>query len=527
MAAPYKKENCLRYIVPFTYDDSEGLEAINHRIRTITIEGRKETLPLWEEANLIRKGNDLYDFVKNSFQDAERSEQAIGSTWEISRQCRKSYFPKLYLTHHSSVLPLTIQNLGLYLFRTGVGFIWYELDLPVQSAENFVEFASILKEFSFLPKGTFLEEETVEELDTGCSLRHCTAKEQANPPESYLSIQGRPELALPKTSVQAPERFSADARFIERNGTIVGRQTSRRKSEYFFARFVLKALSFLSIKSFFTSRTKKDVQENLTIPNKAILFSSVLLGNVQTTEILPYLYWLGKGYTPSFHYPDSFIRNYESLTCIPFQNTHWYTSLEGCSQIVTASADEKTNLFFESAFKERLLSYFHLYVMALHQHYCLLKLSIDISLLPSTKEGYNQSSARKLLKQYKEDLNFLLMNFMYLQVSPISHQNDFSDYLHKNLGIHEMYQLLKEKTSLMNEMVAEWQNDKTSRRLSIFTIIGSIFVFIQTLNNIVGLYDMNFLSINSYLPEADFTFFALLSAVAIGGFFWFLSILKK
>jgi hypothetical protein len=150
-----------------------------------------------------------------------------------------------------------------------------------------------------------------------------------------------------------------------------------------------------------------------------------------------------------------------------------------------------------------------------------LEIDNDISYLPNSIEGYNKAEYRAKLASYKERTNFFLMKTILIQVSHITHQNEYYAYLKRVHDItYSMEEILKEIT-MMNQLIDDWLSKRKENRFSILSIIGSIFAFIQTFNNILGVYE--YLPLGRIFSLYEFTGLSLLVSIFIGVLVWAIS----
>jgi hypothetical protein len=292
----------------------------------------------------------------------------------------------------------------------------------------------------------------------------------------------------------------------------------KKEEEFSFSSFIMEHLAPFDIDNFFASREKTLGGKKVRIPDKALLYSFVIQKDAEGKDMLPFLYWLGKGYTDSYLLPDSYFESPELVTLEPFQNSIWHACMEGCAQMICCRDGEKRAAFFETTYIKRLETYFYIYILVLHQYYGLLKLDEGISKLPNDISGYNQKGARKQLKEYRQKLNFFLMNSVFLRVSHVTHHNMYYDYLRQAYGLEQLTSLMLEKVTLMNDMVEQWHQKQKNKNVLGFTITGGIFAFIQTFNNILGIYD--YFAINRWISRGSYSLLSLLVSVLAGFIIW-------
>lgn len=224
------------------------------------------------------------------------------------------------------------------------------------------------------------------------------------------------------------------------------------------------------------------------------VYTSVLLpkpNGVDSSDDLTNLFLLRKGYSHAYKYANS----YGDEIMTPFQNSTWGGCAEGCSNIIRLTDEQETDFFAMEIHKQKLDSYFYIYILVLYQHYTLMGYTNEISRLPNNIPCFQSEEWSLQLNNIVDDINVFQMKYLATQISYVSHQNEFYSLLRKKLRINETKNELANAMQSVKEIVEHNKNirleldkRKKERKWFWFTIVSGIFVFIQTFNNIIGIY---------------------------------------
>ena len=75
-----------------------------------------------------------------------------------------------------------------------------------------------------------------------------------------------------------------------------------------------------------------------------------------------------------------------------------------------------------------------------------------------------------------------------------------------------------DKISLVNDIVERWRQRQRDKRVLSLSITGGVFVTIQTLNNIIGIYD--YFSFDKYIKRGTFSLITLMGSILLGIIIW-------
>lgn len=423
-----------RYIVPFHYSDDFG-QACSRTDDYRKTSGKTAGEPFWKrDIPSAGSESELFEYIRNEFcAEDEISDVKQGCRWRYNMTAGDNgKIVRLRATMGLNGIKddyylINIKDAGLMLCRNGIGFMWYELALPtakksktLSSADELITFQNKIKELSrkgIGDKSLLLWEECGGAKNRPAYGINC--RPDSDHPEyirpfmlgnwvteilSYLDVHFWAERKAPYTDQlksiydKLPDKADNESEAdVEKIGDI---------DEW-------KADCSLS-------------------PDKALLFSYVLLSDTERSDRKNIVYDLTNGYTPSY------LLSEESAADIkePFANVLWYATQEGCTY--AAWLDEGTQ---DSFFKGTILGkistdYFTLYLKVLYQSYSLLMYANRLSdeLSDIVQSHYDEDNGKTIDELYKE-INFFLTKSMATSVSHTHHQSEFYIYIKKRLRI--------------------------------------------------------------------------------------------
>lgn len=247
------KKNLLRFTIPFHLSDNQV--------------DKKKIFPIlekvgWKQEHIIHGENDLYEYITDLMND--NSENDVASAWTLSEE---KYNKKFVTKINNQNINWELNHVGLVLFSTGVGILWYEIKIIDNLTEisQMMDYIYILKELS-----------------------------RGKGEKNYIPVS------------------EGD----EKNGL---------KKISFFTDILYGFISGLEIDSYFANR----FHEQEIRPDRAIVFSWVYeISEEKGSEDLDKAFHLGRAYKSSY---DMSSRISESDFYIPFEDSVWYACLEGCA----------------------------------------------------------------------------------------------------------------------------------------------------------------------------------------------------
>ena len=465
-----------RYVVPFYFSyENNGYKRFLEYFRTHEIQ--KEELGLPKDCKWVEKGfwenyksndpkqpeMDIYSYLLQIFKEypeqSKKYNTNIGNSFVLKTS--GSLFTLQYQTFsEEGIIGFSYKDLGILIFRNGIGFIWYD-----------IEFAKKTKE-----KEIFIEEEnTTKKIKV----------EQLPDIQTYVKFQNEfKELArthsekfLKKTGKDSYEVFNL-GKWLE----------SIIDVEQFEIRFWAER------------QTKVEGTElKKRIPDKALLFQYLFVDEASDTQKMELAFHIANGYDEKYIAPKTLINDiYE-----PFGNTCFYTSKTGASYVVSNN-DSNENFFIDN-FKEKFTrDYFLIYIMLLYQTYSCAHYSRLLTKLPAEKESFEENAKYvENLESLDNQIKLFLVKSVYESVSNIQHQNGAYKYGKKVLAIEEDIKSLtigldalrgieREKIKALDEEKAELEqkkNEKKEETINNGLILFGFLVVISSILDAINLVD--------------------------------------
>lgn len=355
------KKSVIRYAVPFYFDNRCGAPA-NDSYKELC--RSLDESPVWLSDSMPREERDTFDYICRSvLSDAD--DTGIGRSWNYDFKNKRLMFRYDSGKTGTGCQYWQIEKAGIYLFRTNIGFIWYEI---VQSKNQTVpveadEFASFQNRFKEL-----------------CRRDTCF------------------ELFIPKTSKDGEDTYEP----------------------FSPGKWICGLLRPLSDGIRFMNAV---VSGNEEMPDKALIFNYVLFDGdaMPEDQLRKMACLLANGYTDKYRIHHTVLND----VLEPFEDTCWYASRGGCGYFTCVNED---NNVFRNGLETRIRSdYFFIYILALYQSYSLLnylrRMTTEHSADP--EKYLKLSEEGDSLGRFVAELNTFLMKGMYTSVSSVQHQNDF------------------------------------------------------------------------------------------------------
>lgn len=419
----------IRYIVPFMFESEEPYDSL---VRTVA--GLQE----WTLENM---GNseleqDLYQTILDSFtMDLDQSN--IGCSFLFHNLENQNTILDFKYTGAEKDLDVSIVNLGIYMFRSRVGFLWYELALPEgMDTELLVRFQNEFKELAYARFVHMNEHQT---------------------------------------------RYTFELEDKVTKGLLMGHWIAD----------LLHKLPFTV--SYFAQR-KDPLNTNRIIPDKALLFNYIIFEKeTDKSTHLPEIYHLNNGYNARYTMNEVF----EDQLVKPFRDAYFYATAQGCGYYAVPN-DSNMNFYIRTK-RDRVMSdYFILDILALYQAYSILRFTNKMEQdLAAESEQYMTDSAKTLseLKNLSTQINIFLVKSVYSSVSHISHHNEFYDYVMKayrvrenieglTIGLESLQRLQETREKERTEKIEQEKNaeqERSDNRLNIGLGLISILALISAI----------------------------------------------
>lgn len=510
---------------------------------------------------------DLYEFLINEFSSlkSESDENKQGCFWKY-QSINEDALLELTFKETSTAVPITItlENIGLYIFQTGIGMLWYSTDTKCDEPLDYNRmetFQHIFKELN-------------DDLHIRMWIDSCISispfkvinGDICNAIHDILLKKDK-KLSDQMDSLEKGVPFSLGNWLAEKLAFLDVTYFNGSKNNYpkdllaFYSRECLKKeFAFLSDGTEAENELIKNSKnewlsylDQLTVqpdyaglfpamcPDKALMFSYIYFSaeedspDAMSLDRINMAYKLTNGYDKKILMSNS-IKN---SVMNPFHDVLWYTTKEGCGYYAWGNDN---NFFYNNIAPYRIVAnYFLLYIKVLYHSYSLLHFSNllakeDISPDLEKYMSFNCSGGidkdiYEKLSLLRTKINLFLLKSTVTSVSHIHHHNEFYLYNERQLyikddirsvsiGLDVLEQLLKsqlEKEEAKND--AQMQKGM-SRILALITVMTLASIlndghgFIQAWRT-------------DEISGVDYGFIFLVTGLLIFGFYNFYKILKS
>ena len=437
----------LRYVVPFGFDKNGSIDSYKNIVDKIKkdskweVEEREE----YKQGNIIREienedgeietlkygGSDIYDYLKKLYHFQKST--AIGSAWEYKKESLPKFkYYRYNKKENRSVLKfnVVVTDVGLYLFKTGVGMFWYEVNLEGTDEQIYLPNSNELKIF----QNRF--------------------KELAKADKELLRYD------------------------IEDKKSLEDIEKKKNDKECYIGEWVDDILKNEVSASVYYYPERTIEKETRKIPDKAILYNYIVTTNAKYLDKISY--YLTMGYKNSYRYNKKML---QTTIARPFENQRWYAAKEGCGCYVARRyfyRDEEyrksDDFIYHDYIPIRMKSdYFLMFIHLLQQSYSILHMSTQIAENVSAEEN----GTSEVLRDMEEKVNRFLIKSVNASVSHIGHHNEFYSYVEKALRIKEDVSALNEGVEVLEEILRgreaasqEKRNERMQTAFALLTILG-------------------------------------------------------
>lgn len=345
-----------------------------------------------------------------------------------------------------------INNIELYLFKTGVGFyrfsVTYLEDLDIEGviARN-NELKSIAHNLDEIVINTEVAIEYLDEHVSDSDSNYITAIDYTNK----------------KTSINLSKKDLVGIDIEQEVKITYGENKKKfirysRLAKLDIRDFINNELQDIPDLDYFNQYTYDQGKKQMV--SKANVFVSCLLDSKVESEldVSDMTFMLSRGYKGSYKKKMD-VENSSFFST--FDNSFWSVSREGIANLAWLVEDETTNTFFMGTYLDRLENYFFLYIIALHQYYGLIKVAQDISMLPSSIEDYSDDSCNyNRLKSIYNEINFIYLKCIYHEVTHISHQAQVYEKIFNMLGIESLLTEINFEMDRLTNIVDQIRDNK-------------------------------------------------------------------
>ncbi|MGN0168502.1 MAG: hypothetical protein ACI4AB_10695 [Acetatifactor sp.] len=431
------KKKRLRYIVPFAFEAGE--QEVAGLCEKLTGNSGEVN---WVYEPPKEKEQDIYQLFEDTFRPNRRNHENIGFSLKLTGQDATGEILRIRY-RRGDELPeygFHISEAGLYLFRTGIGLFWYEIQ------ENAEQETSLDMEELILFQNRF------KELNSSVFFWY----DDKNP----------------KYSEDGSKKPNYVAEFL----------LEQKEAGCTLGYWIKELLDGLGCEINFYPNRKYCKNPEILVPDKAILFS-YLVGEAENEEdIEEAAYYLSSGYNRTYLMPEDI----REKMFRPFRGAYWYATKEGCGYYVQ---NHSVNEFFFSNYMPNKIAsdYFVLYILLLYQSYSLLHYANKIEKDMSADFRVYKDAApgvAEWLEEFETEINVFLIKSVYASVSHIQHQNGFYEYVSKQLRIREDIDSLTLGLRSLDELQQmrqrkrdEEQEEKLSTALGVLSLLAIISGF--------------------------------------------------
>lgn len=514
----------MRHVVPFelSYDaDFEELCSLidNHKDDPYAFMGNENEGGdhFWRRVSLSHGEQDLYKYIVDEFaapvDSKVRLAEKSGVFWSYQSDTGKNDVLKLSakLPGREESVRLRIKEMGLYVFRSGVGFLWYELYIDEKKLPDSVS----LIEFQYKIKELNLRSADFIKIDSDLVTWPREAGMSGVIPFS-LGNWVACRLAFLNVRYQASRRSHYSLLLNKASGNTLDHNRRRELG-----------ISFREI-----------------IPDKALLFNYFAFRtpcefSIDDEDAARTVYYLTKGYKESYVMSSDVPGKMHK----PFGNVLWMATREGAGYY--AWYDESNRAFFVSNQYNKVMNdYFLMYIKAIYQSYSLMRYAVRTSkMLPDRLNEYLQISDETEIISEKitrlcTELDLFMIKSVTTSVSHIHHQNDFYSYICRQLSIKEDIMSVTSGLNSLNELqqmkvqkkrekedaedralrrVSEEREKQSDKNFQTGLGIVTFLVVISALTDTYGLVDS---IINGALKGPGLAVFCAVAGLCVISFVW-------
>lgn len=551
------KTPLLRYMVSFSYGQTGKTY---HQAKSQILNSGK-----WKcvtRGELSPQEEDLYEHLYYGLVDTEDGDCAskeaylgnegtnIGCVFRPIENINKRMHYHFYNEQEEyKQFSFSIVNEGIFIFRTGIGIYWYEIDLNKQNKLKENEIASLTPDELEVFQNRFKELNTLrignkknwyrivdnhKNGQNSFTMGHYIAnKLKGLLGEVYYFPPRVSELVRVERLVKCKKSWEAFRKEYEDAGKdVTDPEYINRRAEYLAEKDKWNKFSLEQAR-------KLEAQEGTTyvVPDRAILFSYVVFNaqkdievreekNALMNKMCEHVYHLTRGYKYSYRVSDNAEKEKQNML-FRHENDVWDASLEGAGcyvliydNLYDKNGNLKSNSFYDNIRPVEMQSdYFILYILLLYQHYSLLYFQQLISnKIPIQAErflAYNDKTEALYMDMHKLkiEIDTFLANSVYGAVSHISDVCAIYSFIEQKMMIRENIKSLQQGfvnlESLQNSLCKEKESVDSANRekhlnyaltivsfFAVLSVYSDAYQLVECLRNSAG--DM----IRMFLVEA-------------------------
>ncbi len=233
----------------------------------------------------------------------------------------------------------------------------------------------------------------------------------------------------------------------------------------------------LKVETFFEDQN--GFPKNVLVYNGILLNSAVKDLTEHQKQIKEYLYRLSRTFRGS-HLPTDTELDDDSETMWLFYNSYWRVALEGIAHVSFLVDNDETNRFFkEQNLANVRITYFYVYILALHQYFALQYFSILATRLPcnfkkKTSRPEKGEDIELSVNSLKKIMVLFTLRCSFKQVSNIMHITRLYEMIRKSLRIEDLMDELQMELDAITSIM-ELEEAKRKLKLERLILIFSFF----------------------------------------------------
>lgn len=421
-------------IFPFRYN-AEKSDLSDKTIMSAKGKGLPVFIPFSQSASGLRQGLD-------GLLSKDGGSAQIGHCYRLNDACRTAFglskradeILKFYARQSGEVCyDVSIKNIELFLFESGVGFISMETEYASPGMKDYID----------------------------CNYFISEIKSDKN---YFVATQYEwNEETKAKTPVE---------------------------SKFTLKELLDKALSFVDGVQSIEKRSKTFTDE------KGIVYSYVLFDK-EPDNFRELLFLLRRNYKGSYKAPHDGNGETDSTNIRQlFENSFWATSLNAAVNVSFLTGDKTTDSFFsDDLFVKMHDTYFFLFINVLHQRYAVMKFMGEMGTLDKLEKDYAvMKSQLKQAKAFHAEATNLKFRAFFLIPSNVEHINIYYKLLCSAFRIQELYRNFNDDIKTLKDICNTYvsrikeRDEKISKRRKIrvgifVSIFGSIVAIASLLNS--------------------------------------------
>lgn len=484
-------DRMMRYIVPFYFEGA--YDNVCRRVSEVTDK--------WQPDRMACRH--VYRHIYQTVNNAEGKKEKQGSAWRKSKQAP---FIHLWLKlKKDDARYAVISDYGMYLFRTGIGLFWYEIDFKdteitadqliayedllqtfgLNKREDFVYRVVGKKNFTILNQRVYSEEnQPVLQIKEEKALENEILTEVHHRIHTlfgkyvYLSGDFETQCQIPVLEKVNNKRIDFCLTRLESDATDGKAYINYKEIEGFsIQQWIMEqlkdldcGLSFYMVQGI---RNKKDreSQSGEKMSVRALLYNYFAFEKEvdrQINEVHHDQILLDRASFLTAGHNQSFLRSADVSNYVyqPFKDAYWYVCNSGCGCYVYKN--EGNRQYLENNLSDDVRrDYFIIYILLLYQLYSLIHFSekIEYELSADAKDYLNSTEVYNLkLKEIQAEINTFLLKSVHTSVSQVQSQNDFYQFAKQNLRLREEIQSLTAGVDFLEELLETQEDQRKQER---------------------------------------------------------------